>query len=78
LPLREIPAEIVRITRVRPVIAVSEDGEQLAADERYAVAESIRPGQCPTRRDFSRYKALDHCERIQRRMQLKQVESLAN
>src|SRR3954468_23507782 len=34
LPLSEIPEQIVRITRVRPVIAVSDDGEKIEADQK--------------------------------------------
>jgi two-component system CheB/CheR fusion protein len=76
LPLSQIPAEIIRITKVKPVIAVSDVGEKIEAEEKLLLQKLFAQINVRTQRDFSRYKPSTIIRRIQRRMQLKQVETL--
>src|SRR5688572_10223011 len=76
LPVAAIPERVIRISWLRPAIAVPADGNLHPEEER--VLESIFALlRSRTRRDFSRHKRSTILRRIQRRMQLRQVERLA-
>jgi two-component system CheB/CheR fusion protein len=76
LPVAEIPAAILRYVRTRPSISVPEDGDDVEHDERQLIHKLLTQVRGRTGRDFSRYKRSTIMRRIQRRMQLHQLEKL--
>ncbi len=76
LPVAEMPAQIVRIMQVRPVLKVPEDSETLEDRERKNLDKVFALVRARSHRDFSRYKSSTSVRRIRRRMQLQQVHTL--
>jgi two-component system CheB/CheR fusion protein len=77
LPVNQLPVEIVRITRIKPLLDMNEDGGPEESKERELLEKIFAQVRSRTHRDFSRYKSSTSMRRIRRRMQLNQVESLA-
>ena len=75
LPVSDIPAQLVRLTRVAPVLALDETN-QLEATERRLLQGIFAQVKGRTRHDFSRHKTSTILRRIQRRMQLRDVNTL--
>ncbi len=75
LPVAQIPGHLNRITRVGSEPALRE-AERLGAEERRILQGIFAQVKGRTRRDFSRHKPSTILRRIQRRMQLRQVETL--
>ena len=79
LPLREIPVAIVRCIQTRPLVPVLAEGDSLdKVEERGLLLEIFAQIRGRTGQDFSRYKPPTILRRIQRRMQLKHVQTLAD
>jgi two-component system CheB/CheR fusion protein len=76
LPLAEIPGAILRYVRTRPSISVPDDGDDVGNEERQLLHKLFTQVRGRTGRDFSRYKRSTIMRRIQRRMQLHQIEKL--
>ena len=76
LPLREIPAAVLRYAQTEPRVTVPADGEELPADGHRQLQKIFSILHSHTGRDFSRYKRSTMLRRIVRRMQLRQVEEL--
>ena len=70
LPLEEIPECILRFAHTRPQLTVSEEND----DERQVLRKIVMLVQSRTGRDFSRYKRSTIMRRLERRMQLAQLE----
>ena len=76
LPLREIPAAILRVTSTTPRVPVPDDAEQTPQETRQVLHKIYGHVRSRTGRAFSRYKHSTILRRIARRMQLRQVEEL--
>ncbi len=76
LRLAEIPGAVIRFARTEPRVQVPGDGEDVAADQRQLLHKIFAQLQARTGRDFSQYKRSTLLRRIQRRMQIRQVEEL--
>lgn len=79
LPVAEIPAQILRITRTHPTVIVAHDEEKdkIGLEQQQLLQKLFTLVRSHTRRDFSRHKRSTLMRRIQRRMQLHQVETLS-
>ena len=79
LPVADIPDHILRITRTHPrVTVVDDEGEdKISLEQRQLLQKLFTLVRSHTRRDFSRHKRSTIMRRIQRRMQLQQVETLS-
>jgi two-component system CheB/CheR fusion protein len=78
LPVAEIPGAIVRYVRARPNIPVPDEDEDVDGEQRQTLSKLLALVRGRTGRDFSRYKRSTLMRRIQRRMQLHQVEHFAD
>jgi two-component system, chemotaxis family, CheB/CheR fusion protein len=76
LPVAQMPATIINYVGTRPKLAVPETGPTKSDVERH-LAQILARLRARTGRDFSRYKTSTVVRRIQRRMQLNQVETLS-
>ena len=79
LPLAEIPGAVLRFVQTRPKVAVPEEGEgaeDLEGEQRRLFQRLFAFLHARTNRDFSRYKTSTVARRVQRRMQLRQLEEL--
>lgn len=76
LELAEIPAAIFRIVGTRPRVPEVRDGEEPEGEARRVLHKVFSQLRARTGRDYSRYKRSTIFRRIQRRMQLRQVEEL--
>ena len=74
LPVAEIPGAILRYVRTRPDIPVLPDDGDVEGDERQLLIKLLAQVRGRTGRDFTRYKRSTLMRRIQRRMQLHQIE----
>ena len=78
LPLSEIFDAIIRFTRTEPRIQVPKDGVDDDRDHRELLQQVFARLRASTGRDFSRYKRSTIIRRIQRRMQMHNVEELSD
>jgi two-component system, chemotaxis family, CheB/CheR fusion protein len=76
LPLAEIPAALLRFARTRPQLVVTPDDGDVTGDHRRLLLKVFAQIRARTGRDFTRYKRSTVLRRIQRRMQLRQIEEL--
>jgi two-component system CheB/CheR fusion protein len=76
LPLAEIPAAVIRFARTEPRVVVTDDEESLGQEQERLLQKVFVQLRARTGRDFSRYKRSTILRRIQRRMQLHQIEQL--
>jgi two-component system CheB/CheR fusion protein len=74
LPVAQMPAQLKRLARIQPHALDSSD--HLDATGRRALQGIFAQVKARTRRDSSRYKVSTILRRIQRRMQLRQIETL--
>ena len=78
LPLAQMPREILRYIRTRPSITLSEEGKDIAGEELQRLQKIFTQLSARTGRDFSRYKRSTILRRIQRRMQITHLATLAH
>ncbi len=76
LPLAAIPDALLRIAHTRPRVPVPPEGEDVAGDLRHQLQTIFAIIRARTGRDFSEYKRSTLLRRIQRRMQIRQMEEL--
>jgi two-component system, chemotaxis family, CheB/CheR fusion protein len=76
LPLEQIPETIVRFASTRPHIQVTDDEAALEAEQLRLLHKVFAQIRARTGRDFTRYRKSTVLRRIQRRMQIGQVERL--
>jgi len=74
LPVRQIPAAILRIVRTQPHVPLVDDSEELDGETRDLLYKIFAQIRVRTGRDFSRYKRSTILRRIQRRMQIRHIE----
>lgn len=77
LPLAEIPDAALKFARTEPRIAVLDETEKIELRQQALLHEVFAHIRAVTGRDFSQYKRSTILRRIQRRMQLHQIEELA-
>ncbi|QBQ55812.1 chemotaxis protein CheB [Nitrosococcus wardiae] len=77
LPLRKIPEAILRFAHTKPHVAMSEEGEEVKAEQRQLLQKIFAQIRARTGRDFTYYKRSTILRRIKRRMQLAHIEELA-
>jgi two-component system, chemotaxis family, CheB/CheR fusion protein len=75
LPLDAIPEALLRYLRTEPRVPIAEEGE-LEAEQHRLLQKIFAQIRARTGRDFSQYKRSTILRRIQRRMQLRQIEEL--
>ena len=78
LPLARIPDAVLRYIDTEPRIRVPHDGEAPDGDDGRLLRSIFGQLRARTGRDFSRYKSSTVMRRIGRRMQINQVEDLAD
>jgi two-component system CheB/CheR fusion protein len=78
LPIREIFASVRRFTRTKPQLPVIADDRPVPDDDRKLLLRLFAQLRARTGRDFARYKRSTILRRIQRRMQLRQVEKFSS
>lgn len=76
LPVTEIPDAILRIVRTRPQVPTIKEEEEIGEDALRLLQRLFAQLRARTGRDYSRYKRSTIIRRIERRMQLRQVEVL--
>jgi two-component system, chemotaxis family, CheB/CheR fusion protein len=79
LPLDEIPAAVLRVTRVDPRLEVaddSDDSDGVVADDEARFQALLGRVRSVTGRDFSRYRRATLVRRLQRRMRLHHLTDL--
>lgn len=76
LPINDIPEAIFRFVRTQPRLPQAEEDEDLDGEMRQLLQKVFGQVKARTGRDFSRYKRTTILRRIQRRMQLLQIEEL--
>jgi two-component system, chemotaxis family, CheB/CheR fusion protein len=76
LPLAEIPDAILRFALTEPNVPVFSDDERVDQDLEHLLQKVFALLRTRTSRDFSRYKRNTVTRRIQRRMQMHQIEEL--
>jgi len=76
LPLAQLPDAIMSFARTRPQLVVPQDGESGDAKQRRLLQKVFAQVRAHTGRDFTRYKPSTILRRVQRRMQMRQVEQL--
>lgn len=76
LPLAKIPQAILDIVRTRPRVPQIKDGEEPAGEARQLLHKLFAQIRVRTGRDFGRYKQSTIVRRVQRRMQIQQIEEL--
>ena len=76
LPVSQLTQAIVSYSATRPNLLVPSDESLTAAEIEGQVGEILVQVRARTGRDFSRYKSSTVVRRIQRRMQINQVETL--
>ncbi|MEX0938094.1 MAG: chemotaxis protein CheB [Pirellulales bacterium] len=77
LPLASIPEAVLRFVRTQPQIPHAEEDESMAEETRRLLQKIFAQLRARTGRDFSRYKRSTILRRIQRRMQLRQIEQFS-
>jgi two-component system CheB/CheR fusion protein len=78
LPLAEIAAELVRFARTPPLVALPDDTPKIAAQEREALQALFAEVRDRTRQDLRKYRDATILRRLHRRMQLQNVERVAD
>ena len=76
LPLAEMPDYIMRYTGTRPRLKFIEEGEKPDKEDKALIQRVFAQVKARTGRDFSRYKLSTIMRRLQRRMQIYQMEEL--
>ena len=76
LPLAEIPRHIIDFANTKPLIPQLIDGEEPAKDQRQLLQKVFAQIKTRTHRDFSHYKLSTLMRRLERRMQMLQIEKL--
>jgi two-component system, chemotaxis family, CheB/CheR fusion protein len=76
MPVAEMPATIINYARTRPNLTIPDNNPTKSDIERH-LAQVVARLRARTGRDFSRYKTSTVVRRIQRRMQINQVETLS-
>jgi len=76
LPVEDIPEAIIRFAKTDPNVPALREGEEPDAVVRQQLQKIFTLLKSRTSRDFSRYKRSTILRRIQRRMQLNQIEEL--
>lgn len=74
LPLAQIPAAILRFASVQPRLSIPRDDQELEHDGLSTLQKVFAYLRAHTGRDFARYKRSTILRRIERRMQLLQIE----
>ena len=74
LPLAEMPGHIIRYARTHPRVVVPTEEAELRNEERQLLQKIFAQVRVRTGRDFGRYKRSTILRRLQRRMQLAQLE----
>ncbi len=77
LPIDKIPSAIINYFSVKPKIKSLEPKEKIDSREQQLLQKIFTQIRAVTGRDFSRYKTSTLLRRIQRRMQISQVEKLS-
>ena len=78
LPVREMPAHILRFMNTRPLIELAEDVKEQSQSDRQALQQIFGQVRARAGQDFSRYKQSTVLRRIRRRMQLHHKERLSD
>jgi two-component system, chemotaxis family, CheB/CheR fusion protein len=78
LPLAKIPDAILRFVRTRPRVPAVQAEDQVEEDARQLLQRLFDQLRSRTGRDYSRYKRSTIIRRIERRMQLRQIEELSD
>lgn len=76
LPVGDIPAAILRFVRTEPHLPVTDDGENLMEDGNRRLHKIFDQVRSHTGHDFSKYKRSTVLRRVERRMQMHNLESL--
>ena len=76
LPLAAIPMAVLSFARTEPQLHVPGDGEELEGQEHRLLQKVFTQIRSKTNRDFTGYKRSTILRRIQRRMQLAQIEEI--
>jgi two-component system CheB/CheR fusion protein len=77
LPLSVIADELQRLANGAPRVALPADGDELGPDQQRILHKIFALVRARTGHDFSQYKRSTVLRRIQRRMQLQQLETLS-
>lgn len=78
LPLAKIPQAILKYAEIQPKLPAVKETEDLDTEAMRLVQKIFAQLRARTGRDFTRYKRSTVLRRIQRRMQLKQIENLSS
>jgi two-component system, chemotaxis family, CheB/CheR fusion protein len=78
LPVHEMPAQIVNFVRRRPTLVLPDGDEAPVEDEQSLLYSILRQLQEQTGLDFSRYKPTTLLRRLQRRLQIHHLDTLAD
>ncbi len=78
LPVQEIPAQLARYAQSRPQFPVTGDGEPATEPTQEAMQKIVAQLRGHTGHDFSHYKPSTFTRRVHRRMQIQQVDELAD
>jgi two-component system CheB/CheR fusion protein len=78
LPVREMPAHILRFMRIQPRIELADDLKDQPKHDRQVLHHIFGQVRARAGQDFSRYKQSTVLRRIRRRMQLHQIEQLGD
>ncbi len=76
LPIAQMPQAIVSYTRTHPIVAVPVEDDPTNVEVERQIAQILSRLRVRTGRDFSQYKRSTVVRRIERRMQINEVESL--
>lgn len=76
LPIGEMPARLLQFAAGRPRLPFQEDGEPVVENAQKTVQRILTQLRGHTGHDFSRYKPSTVTRRIQRRMQILQIDQL--
>jgi len=76
LPVGDMPGHILRFANTRPKVDIPEQEPETAEDQGRTLQKIFAQVRARTGHDFSRYKRTTILRRLQRRMQLHQVETL--
>ncbi|MDQ8184119.1 chemotaxis protein CheB [Pelagicoccus sp. SDUM812002] len=79
LPLQEIPAAVMRLANTEPNLPTKEnEGEEMVPQEQQILQRLFSLVASRTNRDFSNYRISTILRRIERRMQLRGIDDLAD
>jgi two-component system CheB/CheR fusion protein len=77
LPLAELVPALLRVTHIQPDLPHPKEGDDIEGEPRRLLHKIFAHVRARTGRDFSRYKRSTILRRIERRMQIRQTEELA-